>query len=212
MTLVWAQGPSGQPPPEYSKDGLHLQSQSKQRLVYVKPGATFSKYDRVAILDCYVEFQKNWQRDYNKDASLAGQVKDSDVERMKNALSGEFKKVFSDELQKGGYQVVDSAGPDVLVLRPALINVQVSAPDLMQPGIGGTVVRSAGQMTLYLELWDSVSNSILARVIDAEADQQPSAQAGNAVTNTAAADAILRKWADDLRSHLDAVRGKAPSP
>ena len=47
---------ANEPPPQVSKDGLQLQKQSKQRLVYLKPGATFSQYDRVAILDCYVEF------------------------------------------------------------------------------------------------------------------------------------------------------------
>ena len=51
---------------------------------------------------------------------------------MKAGLAAEFKKVFTDELQnKGGYQVVTTAAPDVLVLRPALLNVEVNAPDLM---------------------------------------------------------------------------------
>jgi hypothetical protein len=34
-----------------------------------------------------------------------------------------------------------------------------------------TVIRSAGSMTLYLELWDSMTNTILARVMDAQTDQ-----------------------------------------
>ena len=74
---------------------------------------------------------------------------------MKTGLAAEFKKVFTEELQdKGGYQVVETAGPDVLVLRPALVNVEVNAPDIMSAGVNATVVRSAGQMTLFLELWD----------------------------------------------------------
>jgi len=64
-------------------------------------------------------------------------------------------------------------------------------------------------MTLYLELWDSTTNTILARVMDAEADQQPFAQPASRVTNTAAADTILKSWADELVGHLDAVHGKA---
>jgi hypothetical protein len=71
-----------------------------------------------------------------------------------------------------------------------------------------TVVRSAGQMTLYLELWDSTTNSILACVMDAQADPEAIAQLANRVTNTAAADAILKSWADEVRGHLDAVGGK----
>ena len=200
---------ASEPPPQVSKDGLQLQKQTKQRLVYLKPGATFSQYNRVAILECPVEFRKNWARDYNSEhESLENRVSDSDIQRMKSALSAEFKKVFVKELTDGGYQVVDTAAPDVLVLRPALVNVDPTAPDLMTANMERTIVKSAGEMTLYLELWDSTTNTILARVMDAEADQQAFAQQANRVTNTAAADTILRGWADELRAHLEAVRGK----
>jgi len=196
-----------------AKDGLQLQKHTKQRLVYLKPGATFSQYDRVAILECYVEFRKNWARDYNSEhQSLENQVTNQDIERMKSALSTEFKKVFVNELTRGGYQVVDTTAPDVLVLRPALVNVDATAPDLMTANMERTVVKSAGEMTFYPELWDSTTNTILARVMDAEADQQPFAQPANRVTNTAAADTILKSWADELRGHLDAVRGKTRTP
>jgi hypothetical protein len=199
------------PPPQVSQDGLQLTKSTKSRLVYVKPGATFSQYDKFAILDCYVEFEKNWQKRYNdSQVGLQGRVNDDDVQRMKTGLAAEFKKVFVKELQgKGGYQIVDKAGPDVLILRPALINVEVSAPDLMTAGIGATVVHSAGQMTLYLELWDSTTNTILARIMDAQADDSPFAQQANRVTNVAAADDILQGWARELRQRLDLVRGKA---
>jgi hypothetical protein len=210
LSLQASQALAKDPPPEVSPEGLQLQKNTGTRLVYVKPGATFSQYDRVAILDCYVEFEKDWQKDYNSSVmGLEGRVSDKDVERIKADLAAEFRKVFTEELQdKGGYQVVTTAAPDVLVLRPALLNVEVSAPDLMTPGVNATVVRSAGQMTLYLELWDAATNTLLARVMDAEADRESFAQLSSKVTNKAAADRILRSWAEELRKHLDAVRGK----
>ena len=200
-------------PPQVSPEGLQLQKSTKTRVVYLKPGATFAQYDRVAILDCYVEFEKDWQKDYNASRmGLEDRIGDKDVERMKTGLAAEFKKVFTKELQtKGSYQVVDEAAPDVLVLRPALINVEVNAPDLMSAGFDRTIVRSAGQMTLYLELWDASSNTILARVMDAQVDDSSFAQRADRVTNTAAADRVLEAWAHELREHLDAVRDAAPS-
>ena len=198
------------PPPQVSTDGLNLVKSTKTRLVYVKPGATFNQYRRVAILDTFVDFEKDWQKDYNSSrVGLDGRVSDADVDRMKAGLAAEFMKVFTDELQnKGGYEVVTTAAPDVLVLRPALVNVEVNAPDLMSANFGATVVRSAGQMTLYLELWDSTTNTLLARVMDAEADNEAFAQQANRVTNTQAADRILREWAHELRGRLDEVTGK----
>jgi hypothetical protein len=197
-------------PPEVSPEGLQLQKNTKNRVVYLKPGATFTQYERVAILDPLVEFEKDWQKDYNSSrVGLEGRVSDKDVERMKTGLAAEFKKIFTDELQnKGGYQVVDTAAPDVLVLRPALLNVEVNAPDVMTAGINASVVRSAGQMTLYLELWDSATNTLLARIMDAQADNDAFAKQANRVTNTQAADRILRDWANELRVRLDEIKGK----
>jgi hypothetical protein len=200
--------PAADAPPDVSPDGLHLRKSTKSTLVYVRPGATFGKYDKFAILDCLVEFDKNWERDYNSGATT--RVSDSDMDRIKKALADEFKKVFTKELTKGGYQVVDSGAPDVLILRPAIVNLRVTAPDLMTPGISMTVVRSAGSMTLYLELWDSVSNTILARAMDAQADQGMGGQVSSSVTNAAAADRVLRHWADILRDRLDAARAAPP--
>lgn len=199
-------------PPEMTPDGLRLQKNTGSRLIYVRPGATFGKYDKVAILDCLVEFDKDWQSNYNSQQMDPNAfVNTDDMNRIKKELAAEFKKVFTRELQANrGYQVVDSAAPDVLVLRPAIINLRVTQPDLMTPGIGMTVIRSAGSMTLYLELWDSMTNTLLARVMDAQADQGLGGpQAANSVTNTMAADFILRQWATALRKHLEAARASS---
>ena len=190
-----------------------LKTHTKQRLVWVKPGANFGKYDRVMILDCSVAMQKDWKQNYNLSVGtdLDRQVTDADVQHIESTLAAEFKKVFTTELQKGGYQVTNSPAPDVLLLRPAIIDVQVTAPDLMTAMMDVNVISSAGSGTFYLELWDPSTHTLLARAMDAEPDQQQFAPQANSVTNLQAADIILRKWSDDLVSHLDVVRGKQAS-
>ncbi len=145
--------------PQTSPEGLELQKDTKTRVVYLKPGATLGQYQRVAILDCFVDFAKDWQKQFNRDQRTTGsRVTTKDMERIKAGLAAEFRKIFTEELQdKGGYQVVDSAAPDVLVLRPALINLAITAPDLQSPDMNRTIVQSAGQMTLYLELYMPVT-------------------------------------------------------
>ena len=63
-------------------------------------------------------------------------------------------------------------------------------------------------MTLYLEFYDSVTSAIIAKVMDAEADRAAGgfAMRANSVTNTAAADRILRSWARELAGHLGEVK------
>ena len=205
-----AQGSPGDAVHLQSSDGLRLEKDTRTRKVFIRPGTDFAKYRRVAILDCPVEFEKGWQQSYNNTrTNFTSRVSDADVQRMKTALSDQFKKVFTREMEKdNGYQVVNTAGPDVLVLRPALVNVNVTAPDIVNSNVKATVVRSAGSMTLYLELWDASTNTILARLIDARTDVQGSLQRASSVTNTKAADDILSSWARELRGHLDAIREK----
>jgi len=199
-------------PPKVTEDGLELKTETKRRLVYLKPDATFAQYARVAILDCYVEFSKSWLRDYNDSVrDPARKISEADLERARMDLSAQFRKIFSEELAAGGYQVSEGAAPDVLVLRPALVNIQVSAPDLMTAGRSTTYAESSGQMTLHLELWDSTTNTILARVLDAKADPDLYGQRTSSVTNRAAADRILKAWAMELHKKLDLARGKPAS-
>ncbi len=199
--------------PATTPDGLELLSGTKVKAVYAKPGATLEPYTKVALLDCYVAFRKNWDRDYNRDVSLDRRVHADDMERIKSALADEFRKIFTDELQKGGYEVVDHTGDDVLVVRPALYDLDVTAPDVRSASMTRTYVSSAGSMTLYMELYDSVSGDIIAKVIDPEAaDRGGFAMQANRVTNKAEADRILRKWAGLLRSHLGTVGEATKKP
>jgi hypothetical protein len=194
-------------PANVSSDGLRLEKKTRSTVVYLRPGANFGKYDKVAIIDCFVEFDKDWESNYNSQATPSSSVSANDMNRIKKELAQEFKKVFTKELQAGGYAVVDTAASDVLVVRPAIINLRVTAPDLMTPGINATVVSSAGSATLYLELWDSTTNTLLARAMDAQADQGfARGRVANRVTNTMAADFILKGWADKLVKYLQAAR------
>jgi len=201
--------------PQVSPDGLQLRKTLEHGAVYVKQGADFSKYKSVGLLQCYVQFAKDWARNYNEQnqMNLGAQVTPEDETRMKNELSVEFNKVFVDVLgQNGDFQIATAQGPGVLMLRPSLLNLIVTAPDPDNAAPGVDVVASAGQVTLYLELWDGGTSTLLARVIDTEADESTGgiAQQANSATNKAAADIILKRWAERLRKALDNARNSAP--
>jgi hypothetical protein len=193
-------------PPEVDSDGLHLLKHTKVRIAYAKPGTDLSKYTEVKLLDCFVQFKKNWERDYNMDQiGLEGRVTDKDAETIKKRVAEEFRKEFTKVLTKDGHTVVDDIGPNVLLLRPAIINLDVEGPDTMRSGMNTTVVASAGQMTLYLELYDSATSTLIGRIIDPKADQEGFAMRANRVTNNSAADRILVRWAQQLSDHLGDV-------
>jgi hypothetical protein len=200
--------------PETTPEGMVLLKDTKVRAAYAMPGASLDQYTKVALLDCYVAFRKDWARDYNRGASLENRVSADDMEKIKQALADEFKKIFTEELQeKGGYEIVDHTGDDVLIIRPALYDLDVTAPDTRTSGLNRTVVTSAGQMTLFMELYDSVSGSIIARIFDPQAsDRGGIAMKANSVTNRAEADRMLRKWARLLGDHLGTVENATERP
>ena len=187
--------------PEVSHDGLHLLKHTKLRAVYMKPGANLDEYTKIALLECYVAFAKNWQRDHNDNTvGLMDRITDTEMKQIRDKLSAQFNKVFTKVLStKGGHEMVKEGGTGVLIIRPAIVNLEITAPDTMDAGMEINYVTNAGQMTLYLELWDSATNTLLARVMDAQADPDTMAQMGGSVTNKAAADRILRGWAKELR-------------
>ena len=96
-----------------------------------------------------------------------------------------------------------------MILRPAIIDLDVTAPDKMTAGRTRAYTASAGSMTLYMEVYDSVTSEILGRVSDAEAARDRGMMSvSNRVTNKAEGDRILRKWSRILVDKLDAVHGK----
>ena len=195
-------------PPQTTTDGLTLTKNTKQRIVYVADDVDFGSYTKVMIVDCAVAFAKNWQRDYNRqERDLGRKVKDHDVTRMKDKLSAEFKKVFTQTMIDNGVEVVTEPASDVIILRPAIINLVVNSPDIQSASMSRTYTANAGQMTLYLELYDSVSSSILAKLMDARATRRnaPSMSYSNSVTNIAAADQLIKNWANELAGHFGAV-------
>lgn len=194
--------------PEVDEDGLHLLKGTEVAVAYAKLDVNLAPYTKVMLTDCFVQFKQNWQHNYNMNQiGLSGTVSDKDAEAIKKNLAEEFRTIFTDVLTSEGFEIVDEAGPDVLLLRPALLNVDVTAPDV-RPAAGRsrTYIRSAGEMTLYMELYDSATDTLLARVADPQADPERMSKVATRTTNKAAASRIMRSWAELLAKHLAEVK------
>lgn len=206
MTLSIAAAASERTPPRTTVDGLHLIEGTKMALVYAKPDVDLSQYNRIFLIEPQVAFTKNWLRTQN---SIPNQtVRKEDMERIKKELAELFMEVFREELQNnGGYVLVDGTAEDVLIVRPAIIDLDVFAPDT--PGTTRTrsAIPSAGTMTLYMELIDSVTGDVMVKAMDNKFDRtRTRIQVQNRVRNEAAAREMLGNWANVLRLALDEAR------
>jgi hypothetical protein len=137
----------------FAFDSLVPVEESTMHAAYIDPDADFSVFERVAILEPHVAFRSNWLRDQNRSRSR--NVRASDVDRIKSDVAGLFEEVFTERLEAAGYEVVNYAGEDVLVLRPALLDLDISAPDTGQARRSRTYVANTGAVTLLMELFEA---------------------------------------------------------
>lgn len=196
--------------PDVTEDGLHRVEGSRAAVVYADPEASLEPYDRVMLLDAFVAFRKDWARDQRRSSADPLRLTSGQIEEIKENLADAFREVFEGKLSEGGYPVVTEAADDVLLLRPAIVNLDVHAPDVPAAGRSRTYVESAGEMTLFIELYDSVTGDLLAKAIDAQADQGHGGRYtwANSATNEAAARRILEGWADLLVDALNEAHGR----
>lgn len=183
-------------------DELELRPSKGLDKLYVRPGASLAGYKRVRLERLQVEFAKDWKPNDSRVGSR--RLTEADFDSIKNALANEFASTCKKVLAKGGYQVVDEGGEDVLDVTPLVVNLYITAPDKVTAGRSRTYTADPGQMTLVAELRDSETSQIIARVIDTQRSSWGGPfQMTTSVSNMAAAQAIITGWASALRKALD---------
>ena len=188
-------------------DGLELRNDRRVDRLFVRPGASLAGYQRVRLERLQVSFDRNW--DPNRSRRGAQRLTNTDFDNIRNTLADEFARGVTQELGRGGYQVVTEAGEDVLDVQPFVIDLFITAPASRGAGSTWTFTADPGRMTLVAELRDSETQTILARVIDAQrAAGGGTFQVTNNVTNMAAARQAITRWARLLRQALDAAEGR----
>ena len=101
----------------------------------------------------------------------------------------------------------------VLLVRPSIVNLDVKAPEQHGSGRTSNYTQSAGEMTLYVELFDSETGDLIAKALDRKVDNPNDVGFytwANSSTNQVAAKRILTGWADILLNALNEAK-KSPA-
>lgn len=200
LTVSTAQAASG-----VLYENLRPVEDSEAALVEIDPRADFSVYRRVALLDTQVAFRSGWERDQKRPGSRIG-ISKSEVQKIKSDVAALFTEVFSEVLSAdGGYEIVTESGDDVLLLRPSIIDLDISAPDISSSYASRTYANQTGAATLYIELFDSVSGQILGRAADRQIVRRPDTRFTwtSGASNRSDAEKLFSAWAQALRDFLD---------
>jgi hypothetical protein len=189
---------------EWSADGLQKTKVKGLDLVYARPGASLEGYKQVLLPPISVTFRK----EHHNPPGSPYRMSAADAERIRGRLAALVREELRKELGKGGYQLVDAAGDDVLEMQMSIIDLHAAAPDLATPGRVDVFAFSAGEMTLVAELRDSVSGETIMRIYDrAQAMETSQLQRITVVQNVQEAGILAGHWARAIRRELDLARG-----
>lgn len=191
-------------------DGMHLVPDTRLGLVYMDPEADLAVYKKLLLMDAQVAFKKNWQRDINQSKPF--HVTASDMQRIRSDVAELFREIFTRELESAGFVLVTELAPDTLIIRPAIVDLNINSPDTPRGGTTRNLTESAGDMTLYLELRDSVTGDLLAKALDFQFDRSNiTTFMMDRTRNANAANRILNNWAQVLVKGLQETGVKSTS-
>jgi len=202
--VVVEEGPGA----EVTVDGLHRARGTRYANVWVKPDAAFATYDEFIIDEIEIAYRRKPKSTHYRGTDSNFALTPKQTERFK----GEFRKIFSEELGKNKvYRAAEARGPRVLRISAAIIDLIVKVPTSNRGNSDRVYTSSTAQMTLIMELRDSLSGEILARIADRQEARQPGSGSpadlyySSAVSDTAAIRRVFRKWAGMLTERLEFV-------
>ncbi len=198
------------PDAEVTFDGLHRVKDGKADEAWARPGLDLSGYTKIRLQGAGIEYRPGGETGRTWRARTSGgpyEVTENQKERLRTVLA----EAFRDELGRSKrFTLVKESGPDVLLIRGGLLDVVSYVPPQSISRVD-IFLNSVGEATLVLEIRDSITDAILARVIDRDAAKVigDTLQDSNRVTNTAQVRRLAKRWASALRKGLDEFAGPA---
>jgi hypothetical protein len=189
---------------ESSADGLEKISIKGIDFAYARPGASLVGYKKIMLDPIEVAFRKDW-RPNRSGSNLPLPAKER--EEIRQGVAKIVLEEFTKELQRSTqYQLVTTAGPDVLRAKARIVDLYVNAPDTASTSVTRTYTLSTGEMTLLGELFDSETGQVVARVLDrTESRGTGRFMLTNSVVNDMESRLTASTWAKILRTRLDSA-------
>ncbi|MEO0972479.1 MAG: DUF3313 family protein [Pseudomonadota bacterium] len=165
---------------------------------FVRPGTDFSAYEQVMFLECPTAFVKGWQKRVNRRRKPNERVTDKDIEQITSDLTNRFDEVFTQEFTKrGGYALAPKEARGVLLVRPAVFDIDMAPPRSSKGLFLGTAQgEDSGAASLFIEVYDAQTSELLVRLIDRRQMRDMGVvQDGGRATNSLAMRKQLQRWA-----------------
>ena len=218
MTLVFAALGAGVLAPSHAADlqampdGLVAVHTWNLDQLYLRPGTDLAAYRKVMIDPVQVAFRKDWNQSEQDYRGKTRRLLPNDVQAITDDIVAGMQSNVAEAFRARGYEIVAAPGPGVLRLTPSATELYVNAGDETPPGMTRLFTKDAGEATLVLEVRDSVSGSVLARVVDhrtapeSKGTQIRDLRTTTNVTNGLWFDEMFRRWATACAKELEVAK------
>jgi hypothetical protein len=197
---------------ETTFDGLTRVDNTIMDAVWVRPDVDLRSFRKVLFVPVGVSYRDVEPSDPTTALRRSTRSRTTELrefqldEETKALFEAEIGAAFSEEVAASEvYEVVDEAGPDVLQIGVALLDVVSRVPPqaATQPRV---YIESVGEATLVLEIRGSMSNSIYLRAVDRRAAARQSEMIeSNRVTNASEIRRLGRRWGEIVRKGLETL-------
>ena len=195
------------PDAERTFDGLVRVDNSRFQNAWADPEVDFSQYKKVMPGGARFEFRAVSKTAGRTTLSRGSQsefwISEANRDKLVDTVSG----VFNEEISKAqGWESAEEAGPDVLILRGALLDIVSFVPPEMI-GRGEVYLSSVGQATLVVEGIDSMSGEVVFRAVDRRSIESggDTMTRANSVSTWAEVRRWARRYATRLREGLESI-------
>jgi hypothetical protein len=208
LSLTLAAGcAADRPPDETTDDGLVRVPSRSVGGVYRAREAVFTQYQRIIIEPPSISFVEKW-------ADKHPEVSKAELKRIRNEAIELFRKEFARELvERGPYKFAEDPAPDVLLVIPAIEDLDIAAPDAgVEPGTR-TYTTGPVSMTIKGDMRDAATGNLIGRVIffqPAEKYGFNDMRIANRVTNAHEQKEAYAKWARLVHEALNVAKAERP--
>ena len=158
--IVWDTQPGSQ-----TSDGLHRVRWSDVGALFLRPGAQMGGYHSVLLVPLQIAPEAPGEE---RRAFLPTPYYPPTPDYL-DRMQGLYRDAFTDQLSHNGFALATEPGPGVLRLSGYVIDLVLTVPlNPQDRPRESQIVRSFGELTLVLDLRDSVSGTPLLRSYDRE--------------------------------------------
>jgi len=188
-------------------DGLVRVPSRRVAGVYRLPGASFVEYRRIMLEPPTISFAPEWQKNH-QDVSAA------ELTRIRTESAKLFREEFTRELiDRGPYELTDDLAPDVLIVNPAIEELNIPAPETsVSPG-ERSYTTGPVKMKVTADLREAATGKLVGRLTMFEGNERypfNELRLANRATNAHEQRVAFAKWSRILNEALAVAKVERP--